>query len=270
MLADALLVWYLYLCERYRCVGRPEPDVTPIELVLLALVALATSMLSAVVGFGGGILLLAALASVIDPLAAIVVQGAIQLVGNTARAHAHHRAIDWSVVARLTVLVIPGSVLGLLVARDLEADTIRALMGGFILLVTWWPAATTGLARHVNTPTLVSAGAVAGFGNVTVGATGPLLAPFFRAATANRLAFVGTFAAAQALGHLVKLITLSAGGATAIGDHLPLVAAGVVAVVIGTRLGTRVLRGVSEQRFGKIQRVVLTLLAVRLLVGVVV
>lgn len=270
MLADGLLVCYLYRYEKYRRSTLPEPDVTPIELVLLTLVALATSMLSAVVGFGGGVLLLAALASVIDPLEAIVVQGAIQLVGNTTRAHAHHRAIDWSVVAKLTVLVIPGSVLGLLVARDLEADTLRGLMGGFILLVTWWPAATAGLARRVSTPTLVTAGAVTGFGNVTVGATGPLLAPFFRAATANRLAFVGTFAAAQALGHLVKLATLSAGGAVAVADHVPLVAAGVVAVVIGTRVGTRVLHGVSERRFGQIQRVALTLLAVRLLAGVIV
>ncbi len=242
---------------------------TPIELILLALVALATSVLSAVVGFGGGILLLAALASVIDPLAAIMVQGAIQLAGNTARAHAHRRVIDWTVVARLTVLVVPGSVLGLLVARDLEADAIRGLMGGFILLVTWWPAATAGLARRVGTPTLVAAGAVTGFGNVTVGATGPLLAPFFRAATVGRLAFVGTFAAAQTLGHLIKLVTLSAGGAATIADHLPLIAAGIVAVVVGTRIGTEVLHDVSEERFGQIQRVALTVLAARLLIGLV-
>ena len=239
---------------------------TPVELVLLTLVALLTSVLSAVVGFGGGVLLLAALASVLDPLTAILVQGAIQLAGNTTRAHAHRRSIDGRVVAQLTGLVIPG-VLGLLVARNLEVDTLRGLMGGFVLLVTWWPAATAGLARSVSTPTLLSAGAVAGFGNVTVGATGPLLAPFFRAATANRLAFVGTFAAAQTLGHLVKLVTLSAGGVAAIGDHLPLVATGIVAVIVGTKLGTRILRDVSERRFGQIQKVALTALGLRLLAG---
>ena len=267
MLARCLLVCYLYLYDLYKCRPAPVRAVTPIELVLLTLVALTTSVLSAVVGFGGGVLLLAALASVIDPLAAIMVQGAIQLAGNTTRAHAHHRMIDWTVVAKLTVLVVPGSVLGLLVARDLEADALRGLMGGFILLVTWWPAATTGLARRVDTPTLVAAGAVTGFGNVTVGATGPLLAPFFRAATANRLAFVGTFAAAQTLGHLIKLITLSAGGAAPITAHLPLIAAGIVAVIVGTRIGTRVLHRVSEQRFGQIQRVAVTVLAARLLAG---
>lgn len=241
----------------------------PVELVVLTLVALVTSVLSAVVGFGGGVLLLAALASVLDPLTAILIQGAIQLAGNTTRAHAHHRSIDWSVVVKLTVLIIPGSVLGLLVARGLEADALRGLMGGFVLLATWWPAATARLAHSVSTPTLLAAGAVTGVGNVTVGATGPLLAPFFRAATANRLAFVGTFAAAQTLGHLVKLMTLSVGGAAAIGEHLPLVATGVVAVIVGTRLGTRVLHDVSERRFGQIQKVALTALGIRLLAGVV-
>mgnify|MGYP001824925613 FL=1 len=237
---------------------------TPVELVLLTLVALLTAILSAIVGFGGGVLLLAALATVLDPLTAILVQGAIQLAGNSTRAHAHRRSIDWSVVARLTVLVIPGSVIGLIVARDLEAATIRALMGGFVLLVTWWPAATAGLARTVGTPTLLTAGAVSGLGNVTVGATGPLLAPFFRAATTDRLAFVGTFAAAQTLGHAVKLVTLSAGGAATLDAHVPLVTTGIVAVVVGTRLGTRILRHVSEHRFGQIQRVALTALGLRL------
>ena len=242
---------------------------TPVELVLLTLVALATAWMSAVVGFGGGILLLAALASVIDPLAAIVVQGAIQLVGNTTRAHAHRGAVDWGVVAKLSVLVVPGSLLGLLVARDLQTDTLRALMGGFVLLVTWWPAAAAGLARGVTTSTLLTAGAVTGFGNVTVGATGPLLAPFFRAATVDRLAFVGTFAAAQTLGHVVKLAALSAGGAASATDHLPLIATGIVAVIVGTRTGTRVLHGVSERWFGRIQRIALTALALRLLAGAV-
>lgn len=253
---------------RYKSTDGSAP-VTPIELVLLTLVALATSMLSAVVGFGGGVLLLAALASVLDPLTAILVQGAIQLAGNTTRAHAHRRSIDWSVVAKLTVLIIPGSVIGLLVARDLEAGTLRALMGGFVLLVTWWPAATAGLARTVSTSTLLTVGAVTGLGNVTVGATGPLLAPFFRAATTDRLAFVGTFAAAQSLGHAVKLATLSAGGAATIDAHLPLVATGVIAVIVGTKLGTRMLRLVSERRFGQIQRVALTALGLRLLTGTV-
>jgi uncharacterized membrane protein YfcA len=269
MLAHPLLVWYLYLHDSYRRGPPSSKAVTPIELVLLTLVALATSVLSAVVGFGGGVLLLAALASVIDPLAAIMVQGAIQLAGNTTRAHAHHRRIEWPVVAKLTVLVVPGSVLGLLVARNLDADALRALMGGFVLLVTWWPAATAGLAHRVGSPTLVAAGAITGFGNVTVGATGPLLAPFFRAATADRLAFVGTFAAAQTLGHMIKLVTLSAGGAASITDHLPLMTAGIVAVIIGTRIGTRVLHRVSEQRFGQIQRVALSVLALRLLAGAV-
>ncbi len=238
---------------------------TPIELLALVLVALVTSGLSAVVGFGGGILLLASLALVLDPLDAILVQGAIQLVGNTVRAHAHHRVIDWPVVGKLTALIIPGSVLGLLVARDLDPDRLRVVMGGFVLLVAWWPAATARLASAANTATLLAAGAVTGLGNVTVGATGPLLAPFFRAVTTDRLAFVGTFAAAQALGHVVKLTTLSVGGAVTIADNTLLIGLGVAAVIVGTRLGTRLLHRVSEQRFGQIQRVALTALGIRLL-----
>ena len=53
-----------------------------LELSVLAGAALATSILSAVVGMAGGITLLSVMLLFLDPLVAIPLHGAVQLVSN--------------------------------------------------------------------------------------------------------------------------------------------------------------------------------------------
>jgi uncharacterized membrane protein YfcA len=97
----------------------------------------------------------------------------------------------------------------------------------------------------------VAAGSVVGALNVTVGATGPLHAPLFRAGTDDRLSFVGTFAASQTVGHLVKIALFGIAG-FAPGAHALPIAAGMVGVVAGTQLGSRVLDRMPEARFRRL------------------
>ena len=56
------------------------------DLAILSAVALATSVLSAVVGMAGGITLLSVMLLFLEPLAAIPLHGVIQLVSNSSRA----------------------------------------------------------------------------------------------------------------------------------------------------------------------------------------
>ena len=55
------------------------------DLAVLACVALATSALTAVVGLGGGIILLSVMLLFYEPLIAIPLHGAVQLVSNASR-----------------------------------------------------------------------------------------------------------------------------------------------------------------------------------------
>jgi uncharacterized membrane protein YfcA len=99
---------------------------------------------------------------------------------------------------------------------------------------------------------------------MTIGATGPLIAPFFLNLGLSRQALVGTKAACQTAGHLAKLLVFGFAGFAFLPYAAPLTLLGV-AVVAGTWAGSRLLDRVSETVFVRLYQTVLTLIALRLL-----
>lgn len=234
-------------------------------LLVIGTTALATSVLSAVAGLGGGVVLLAVLAQLYVPTVAIPLQGAIQLAANGSRAAFLRHDVDTRVVAWSSLALLPASFLGVAIATSIPEDALRVALGVFVLVLAWrphtlqWRRSTT-----VPTPALVGVGAASGLLNTTVGASGPVTSPFFKACTATHVAFVATAAVSQVLAHAAKLVAFAADGFD-LGDHLPVVGVGVVGVVVGSRIGTRLLGVISPQHLDVVFATVLTALAVRLI-----
>jgi len=236
------------------------------ELVIIAIAAAATAVLSALAGLGGGIILLAVLAQFFAPVVAIPIHGGIQLVANGSRAYLLRGEIAWKAVLWSSVLLFPASLLGVLVATSVPEDATRAALGVFALVITWRPS----LLRWRGTEqmperALIGVGAASGFINTTVGASGPVTSPFFRAVTASHAAFVATAAASQVIAHISKVGAFLIDGFP-IEDHLLTIGVGAAAVTVGSWIGTRLLGRVEERYLGWIFRAVLTALAVRLIV----
>jgi len=216
----------------------------------------------------GGITLLAAMLLFIEPLAAIPVHGAIQLISNSSRTIIQREHVDWSILRRYGLLLVPAGLLGLTVAQSLPPSATRAAIGVFVLFATWLPGALL-LGTHPEGADpqrrFFWLGGAAGFLNVTLGAIGPLLAPFFLNLGLTRQALVGTKAACQALGHLVKIGLFGVAG-FAFSEHAPLLVGAATCVVAGTWVGSRILDRVSERFFVVLYKTVLTLIALRLVV----
>jgi uncharacterized membrane protein YfcA len=157
-------------------------------------------------------------------------------------------------------------VLGMMLVQQLPPDALRAAIGCFVLLATWAPHALL-LGRHPERiergPRFLLLGAVAGVMNVTLGAVGPLIAPFFLGLGLSRFELVGTKAGCQTLGHLVKIGLYGAAGFAFLA-FAPLLALLVPLAFAGTWLGSRLLDRVDERTFGWLYRGVLTLVALRL------
>lgn len=240
----------------------------PNELSLLAAVAFATSALTATVGLGGGIILLAVMLLYLEPIVAIPLHGVVQLVSNSSRTWIQREHVRWGILGWFALPLVPMGALGLLVAREIPVDASRFAIGVFVLLATWAPKLLF-LGSHPEnahpTHRFLWLGAAVGFLNTTVGATGPLQAPFYRNLGLSRQGVVGTFAAAQSLGHAVKIALFVVSGAV-FAPHallLVLLSAGVVA---GTWCGSRLLERVNERAFRILYRTALTLIALRLVV----
>jgi uncharacterized membrane protein YfcA len=201
----------------------------------------------------------------LPPLAAIPLHGAIQLVSNGSRLALRRGDVRWGILLRFGMLLLPAGALGLAVARRLPPDALRAAIGAFVLLATWAPglvrlrAAGAELPRH----RFVWLGGMCGALNVTIGATGPLMAPFFLGLGLSRQALIGTKAACQTLGHAVKIALFGAVGFS-FAEHASVLAAAIPGVVAGTWLGTRALDTLSERVFTWLYKAVLSAIAMRL------
>lgn len=236
--------------------------------LLIGLVALITSALTAVLGFGGGIVLLALLVLFVDPVVAIPLHAAIQVVSNGTRTVIRRRDVDWAVVSRFSLLVLPaGALVVPLVTRAPQA-ALQAAIAITVLVATWLPERTGVALPRPSAPLLIGAGAVIGGLNVAVGATGHLQAPLFRAGTSTRMAFVGTFAASQTVGHLVKIALFGLAG-FAPTRYLAAAGFGVVGVIAGTHLGSRALDRMPDAHFARLYLVAITGVSAYLLVDAV-
>lgn len=234
------------------------------ELIVIGVAAFATSILSAMAGLGGGIILLVAIVQFFTPAVAIPIHGGIQLVSNGSRAAMLRNDISWRVVILSALLLFPASLFGVAVATSMPEPVTRLVIGIFVLVVAWRPEILKWRGRDgLPDRALVGLGAVSGFLNSTVGASGPVTSPFLKAVTVGHTAFVATAATAQVFAHSSKIAAFSLDD-FAIGDHLGVIGIGAVGVTAGSWVGTRLLGRVSERRLDLLFKVVLTALAVRL------
>ena len=252
---------------------------------MLTAAAFATSILSAVLGLAGGIVLLSVILLFVDPLQAIPLHGVVQLVSNAARSWIQRAHVERGIVWRYALLLLPMGFIGLRVAQSLSPPVARALIGAFVLVATWvprWLTLGTHPERSDRNLRFVVLGGVVGVLNVTVtgraviairavlnvtvGATGPLIAPFFLNLGLTRQAIIGTQAACQMLGHLAKLPIFGFAGFPYLSYAAPLATLSL-AVIAGTWVGSRILGHVNELWFRRLYMGVLTLIALRLLLG---
>jgi uncharacterized membrane protein YfcA len=217
----------------------------------------------------GGITLLAVMLLFLEPLVAIPLHGVVQLLSNGSRALIQRRHLRWDVAGWYAVLLLPSGFVGLALARALPPGAIRALIGVFVLVATWRPAwLWVGARAEGGDPRrrFLVLGGVVGVLNVTIGATGPLIAPFFLDIGLSRFALIGTKAVCQALGHLAKIGVFGVSG-FAFGSYAALLLLLCAVVPFGTWVGSRILERTSERAFTLLYRSVLTVIALRLVLG---
>ena len=242
-----------------------DPAVVPpdnlLMFLVLAVVAFATSVFSAIIGMGGGIILLACLLLFLDPIAAIPIHGVIQLVSNSSRACVQRKHLAWPLIWRYSILLLPFGLIAIQFVMQMPQDLLKGFIGVFVLLATWrpkWLLVGTHPDKIDVRRRFILLGGVVGFLNILVGAVGPFIAPFFLNMGFSRQTIVGTKAACQTFGHLVKVILFGFAGFAFMG-YLPLVALLIPLVLLGTWVGSRLLEKVSEVSFVWLFKTVLTL-----------
>ncbi len=229
------------------------------ELIALGLFSTLTSLLTAVAGLGGGMLLLALMAQMLAPAILIPLHGIAQFFSNANRGVIHRDKLQWSYLKPFVL----GSVIGAFAFVPLVVfinPTVGAMaVGLFILLVTWFPKWLNASRLHP----VLSGGLTSGLG-VLFGATGPLAMSAHPKANWSKEQIVGNHGAAMAFQHGVKVIAYLVAGVQ-LHQYIAHVVVLFAGAWLGTYVGTNLLKKLTDARFKTLLKWVLTVLGLRLL-----
>lgn len=230
------------------------------ELVLIPIVFL-TSCLTAVMGMGGGVLLIAVMPGLVPAAVIVPLHAATQLASNLSRAGFGWRDIDIGIIPAFVVGALAGAWLGAEVYQRLDMHWLPALIGLFILIFTWAPLPAVRGGGQLSL--LLLGFYQTGLGMVA-GATGPVgAAVLLRRNTARDWLVVNT-AVYMTLNHAIRVAAFIALGFS-FAAWWPLLSGMIVSSILGSWVGTRLRHLVPQMNFQRLFRWMVTLLALRMI-----
>lgn len=241
-----------------------------IAALILAIVALLTSIISGILGMGGGILLLAVLLSFLPAVEAITVHASVQIFSNGTRAIIFFKSCDRPALKTFLLGAVPGAVLGWFLLRyalnlgDAE-PYLKVGIGLYVLAAALLPAGGGGEKGGGGLAGFFWIGCVAGLASLTVGAVGPLIAPVFRSKDFVKERLISTKAACQLSLHVLKVPALLALGTFDVPRFGAMTLLMIGMVIPGTLIGERLLRYVKDEHFRVAYRVALLTAGVKVL-----
>lgn len=234
-------------------------------LVLFLLAAFGAEILGTMAGFGAATVLTPIASLFMDVKTAVAVVACFHLFGNASRIVFFRRAIDWSIVGRFGMTGVMASFLGAYASIWLSSDSIRILLGAFLLsyvllevreeqAVTVPPTSTTLLAGGMGS------GLIAGL----IGTGGAVRSICLLAFGLPKDAYIGTSAVIALIVDATRIPVYLAGKRIPL-EMVPVLAALTVVAFAGSWAGSRLVRRVSPARFKQLVLVMLLAMGLKLL-----
>ena len=247
-----------------------------LDIIILIFSAFITSSISAVLGMGGGIILLGIMAVIIpEGYKVIALHGMVQLFSNSIRTYVFRNAIQVKLIKQFFIGAVIGVSLSIIIllmlinyfdvqtANEIKVEVLKPFIGLFIV----WYLFLRGPKKEFFFNSFIPVGSIAGLSSIFVGAVGPLIAPFFLNKSLNKENIIANKAASQMITHLSKIplfIYFFSMDYTAELDVLiPL----IIAVYMGTNFGKKILGFIPELLFKKLFKITLFIIAIRLILS---
>lgn len=228
---------------------------------LLVPVAFLTSLLAAVMGMGGGILLIALMPGLVPAPAILPLHAATQLASNASRAAFGWRHIDAGIVPGFLTGAVLGALVGAEVYRGLDTQWLPALIGALILVFTWVPLPAVPGGGQLS---LVLLGFYQTGLGMLAGATGPVGAAVLMRRSIQRDWLVVNTALYMSLNHGMRMAAFLLIGFS-FGQWWQLLGGMIAAVICGSWVGTRLRSRLPQYDFQRLFRWLVTLLALRMI-----
>ena len=218
--------------------------------LLVAGAAFVTSVISAVFGMAGGMILMGLYAATLPVQVAMVLHGVTQLFANGFRAfllrdRIYGPGLVWYGIGSLASLAF-FTWLALVVARPV----MFLLLGGIPLALSLLPRRFA--PNFVRPRAALACGALCTSASLLAGVSGPTLDVFFVRAELDRFEVIATKAFTQAAGHILKIVYfawLVRGPALEMNISVWLYPTLVACAFVGTRAGGKILESLTDGVF---------------------
>ena len=228
--------------------------------ILLPLIALATSTLTAITGIGGGMILIASMPGLLPAPAIVPVHAMVQLFSNSSRACFGWRFLRWDFVLAFIAGAIIGGLISAAITREINLEYTPLLIAAYILYNVWGPKLKLKPPRGE----FVIIGMLQTGLSMIVGATGPLGQASLLRHQLKRDTLVVTAALMMSFTHLIKIILFALLGFAFLA-YWKIIVGMSVGVIAGAFLGTQIRYRIPEKQFRQALKWLLTLLALRMI-----
>ena len=232
--------------------------------LFLGIVTFFTSTIAAIVGLGGGMMLITILPSFLPINALIPVHGLTQMTSNLSRAVFGYKDVQYEVIPKFLL----GSFLGIgifaSILNFISLEYVPLFIGVYILLSLWSEKFNERIKRYES---YFLAGFFQTGLSIVVGATGPLTMTLLLKDYKNKDEVVATSAALMSLSHILKVFVFMYFGFVFF-DYIGIIIAMVIGAIAGSWVGTKLRNIIDGKKFTIILKVLLTTLAIKVIVGV--
>jgi len=235
--------------------------------IILGIGSIFTSMISAVVGMAGGIVLLALMSAFLPFNVVIPIHGIIQLVSNSYRSYLLRKNINWDIAIPLFLGLPFGILISIYILKRIDDYTIPLLL---IIIMIFYSVFKPKKLPPLMIPRkgFFFVGLIMGILSLLIGATGPFIAPFFLRPDLKKEEIVSTKAICQVGGHLLKIPSFLYLGFDYL-NHSLLIGILILGTFLGTRLGIILLGKLNEKVFRLIYKSALLIAGIRLIFKVI-
>ena len=168
-------------------------------IILSVFASFSTSLISAIFGIGGGIILLSFFASFLPPLAIIPVHAVVQLASNGGRVFLLRNEVHWPILSTFIFGCTIGAFFGGMIILQIPHELIKFFMGLFILWSIY------GYLPKFNKKQIFFGSIISCALSVIVGATGAFIAAIVNTFKLPKLNHIATVAFVMMTKHILKI-----------------------------------------------------------------
>lgn len=232
---------------------------------ILALISFFTSAIAGVIGFGGGMLLIALLPVFLHPSLIIPIHGVTQLASNSSRMLFSLKDVQWALLPKFLVGSLIGTFIFGFLLSNISTEYVPVAIGLYILLTLWSVRFAQFIKQYENYYLI---GLLQTGLGLIVGATGPLSLTVLTKQLNSTDKIIATSSMFMTISHLAKVPVFMVIGVS-LAAHVDLLICMVLGAILGSFVGTKVRVVINNEQLILVIKVLLSVMALRMLIVVI-